>query len=226
MKNIILQHWTGPMNELGEKSSSNIQRYANKLGADYQLLQGNVFNPSLSPPMQKLFMLDETFDEYDIVVMLDIDMFTRKGMEDNIFDPSITGVGMISAFQEHLFKKVQRRHPTLTNPVYPYWGGAIYKLPRELRQQLRVHINERELKHFTGTGNYEDEGAMHRLATLAKVPKQKLPDDRKWCFGSYEDGVEQSAIIHIRPRMKKDGVMVGAPKMDVYADLITRGLIE
>ncbi len=226
MKNIILQHWTGEMDQLGEKSSSNIQRYANKVSADYQLLRGNVFNPNLCSPMQKLFMLGETFDEYDFVVMLDIDMFTRKGMEDNIFDPSITGVGMTSAFQEHLFTKVQRRHPRLTNPKYPYWGGAIYKLPRELRQKLRVHIKEKELLQFKGTGNYQDEGAMHRLATLAKVPKQKLPDDRKWCFGSYEEGIEQSAIIHVRPRMKKDGVIVRAPKMDVYADLITRGLIE
>ena len=214
------------MNELGTLSSKNISKYAKKVGADYRLLRGNVFNPKLCAPMQKLFMLDESFDEYDVLVMLDIDMFTRVGMDEDIFNPKITGVGMISAFQEMLFKKVQLKHPKLTNSNHPYWGGAIYKLDKEMRQRLRPHINKRELAQFAGTGNFQDEAAMHRLATLAGVKRQKLPDDRNWCYGSYEDGVENSSLIHIRPRMKKNGVMVRCPKMEVYADMIARGLIE
>ncbi len=42
-----------------------------------------------------------------------------------------------------------RKHPRLTNPKYPYWGGAIYKLDRDIRQRLRVHLNEDELLQFT-----------------------------------------------------------------------------
>lgn len=222
MKKLILQHWTGEMNELGNCSSANISKYAQKLGADYKLLRGNVFRPGLTSPCQKLYMLDEIFDEYDVVVMLDIDMFTRKGMEDDIFDENIDGVGMSTDFQEHLFKGVQRRHPTLTDPNHTYWGGAIWKLTREVRQKLRVHINEKEMQQFSG--NFEDEGIMHRLGALAKLKKQKLPGDRKWCHGSYENGIEHAALIHIRTKIAPTG-----PKRDKivnYRDLIKRGLIE
>ncbi|KKK47331.1 hypothetical protein LCGC14_3156280, partial [marine sediment metagenome] len=126
MNNIILQHWTGEMDQLGTLSSANIAKYAKKCGAKYELLRGNVFRPNLSPPCQKLYMLDKVFDEYDVVVMLDIDMFVRKGMKENIFDPSIQGIGMCTEFQENLFKGLCRRQPQLTNSRYPYWGGAIY----------------------------------------------------------------------------------------------------
>ena len=222
MKNIILQHWTGEMNELGLASSSNIAKYAEKLGADYQLLQGNVFDPSVSPPMQKLHMLSEEFDEYDIVVMLDIDMFTRRGMEENVFD--LEGVGMFSDCQARIFKGLQRRQPKLTSANHPYWGGAIYVLSRELRQTLRSHINMNELRTFSGQGNFEDEGSMHRLAMLANIKQQCLPDDRKWCHGSFEAGIENAALIHIRTKIAPQG-----PKRDKivnYRDLVNRGLIE
>jgi len=222
VKNIILQHWTGDMDELGTLSSANISKYATKVGADYKLLRGDVFNPTLCAPMQKLFMLDETFDEYDVVVMLDIDMFTRVGMDENIFDPDITGVGMCTEFQEKLFRSLCKQKPTLTNPDYPYWGGAIYKLDRELRQRLRSHFNEAEMIQFAFRGNFQDEGYMHRLATLAKVEKCKLPGSRKWCYGSsetVEGGVERAVMIHIRNGPK-------FPKFDNYNNLVKRGLIE
>lgn len=222
MKNLILQHWTGDMDDLGILSSTNISKYAEKVGADYRLLRGNVFNSKLCAPMQKLFMLDESFDKYDVVVMLDIDMFTRAGMEDDIFDPSITGVGMYTTIQENLFRSLCKKQPKLANPNYPYWGGAIYKLDRDMRQRLRPHIDKDELIQFAFRGNFQDEGAMHRLATLAKVEKCKLPGSRKWCFGSSEiiqDGIETAAMIHIRNGPK-------FPKLENYFNLVERGLIE
>ena len=222
MKNIILQHWAGEMDELGMASSANISKYAMKVGAEYKLLRGNVFRPNLSSPCQKLHMLSEVFDEYDVVVMLDIDMFTRNGMEDNIFDESITGIGMSTDFQERLFKSVQRRHPKLTNPNHTYWGGATWKLPRKIRQLLRQHINEQEMLAYSN--NYVDEGIMHRLASLAKLKKQKLPGDRKWCHGSYEIGIENAALIHIRTKVGPNGPK--RTKLENYHGLIEKGLIE
>ena len=121
MKNIILQHWTGDMNELTERSVDNISKYAEKVGAEHRLLRGNVFRDFLSPPCQKIYMLDEEFDEYDDVVMLDPDMFTRKGMEHNIFDKSITGIGKVTEIQERLVKSMVRQHPRLADARYPYW---------------------------------------------------------------------------------------------------------
>ena len=78
MKNILLQHWAGDMDELTRLSVSNISKYAKHCDAEYRLLEGMLFNPKLSPQCQKLFMLDPLFDEYDMVVMVDADMFTRK----------------------------------------------------------------------------------------------------------------------------------------------------
>ena len=223
MKNIILQHWTGEMNELGTCSSVNIAKYAKKCGADYKLLRGDVFRPGLSPPMQKLHMLSEEFDEYDVVVMLDIDVFTRKGMEDNIFEDE-TGVGMVTPCQERLHKSLVRIRPKLTSANHPYWGGSIYRLERDLRRQLRAHINDADMKQFTGQGNFEDEGTMHRLATLANVEKSRLSGVNKWSHGSFEPDIEQAAIIHIRTKTTPKG-----PKRDKivnYRDLVTRGIIE
>lgn len=222
MKNIILQHWTGELNELVKLSSSNILKYAKKVGAEYKFLRGNIFRPNLAPPCQKLYMLDEVFDEYDIVVMLDPDMFTRKGMEENIFDENIQGIGMFTDFQAGLFKTLQRKYPHLTSPDYPYWGGAIYKLSRKLRQTLRVHIRDNEMKQFSG--GFNDEGIMHRLSMLAKIEKTKLPGGRKWCHGSYEDGIETAAMIHIRTKVGPRGPK--RPKIENYRALVKKGLIE
>ena len=219
MKNIILQHWTGEMDELGILSSANIEKYAKKCGAEYKLLRGNVFRPNLQPPCQKLHMLEEAFDEYDTVVMVDIDVFTRAGMEENIFDESIQGIGMSTEFQAKLLTSMRRRLPGLTNPNHTYWGGAIYKLGKELRRELRSHIDEKEMIN----NSYLDEGIMHRLATLANIKKQQLPGGRKWSHGSYEDGIEKAALIHIRTKIAPQGPK--RPKLVNYKDIIKRGLI-
>ena len=223
MKNIILQHWTGEMNELGTLSSANIAKYAEKVGAEYKLLRGNVFSPNLSAPCQKLYMLDKAFDEYDIVVMLDIDMFTRKGMEDNIFEDE-KGVGMFTACQARLKNSIGRMHPNHSNTKYPYWGGAIYRLERDFRQKLRSHINTTELGRFSGQGRYEDEGIMHRLNMLADVISPDLSGDKKWCHGSFEEGIEQSSMIHIRTKIAPAGPK--KPKIENLRGLIERGLID
>ena len=224
IRNIILQHWTGAMNELGTLSSANISKYAEKVGADYRLLLGDVFRPWLSPPMQKLYMLDEAFDEYDVVVMLDIDMFIRKGMDENIFDDDIQGVGLGGDLQDRLLKSLSLQKPAMANFDYPYWGGAVYKLDRELRQKLRGHINESELSLFSGQGRFEDEGMMHRLATLAKIEKCCLPGGKKWSHGSFEEGVENAAFIHVRTKIAPQGPK--RAKIVNYRDLVDRGLIE
>jgi len=222
--NIILQHWTGDINELTALSSESISQYAEKIGADYKLLRGNVFHPTLSPPCQKLHMLNEAFDGYDMVVMLDADMFTRKGMTENVFT-DVEGIGRHTRVQDELHIKLKKRHPKLASLEHPYWGGSIYRLERSIRQRLRAEIVESELLPYSD--NYEDEGIMNRLATRANIPvtdKTYLPDNH-WNRGSFEDGAERAAMIHIRAKMVKNGTLVRAPKMVVYADMVERGLI-
>ena len=222
MKNIILQHWTGEMNELGELSSANISKYAEKIGADYKLLRGNVFRENLSSPCQKIYMLDEAFDEYDIVVMLDMDMFVRNGMEEDVFK-DVEGIGRHTDIQDRLVKSLQRRFRNMGDPKYPYWGGSIYRIDRETRQELRKHINDDEIIHFSN--NFEDEGIMHRLAVLSQMKRTAstyLPGNH-WNCGSFESGVEKSAIIHIRTKVTPTGPK--RAKIENYRALVKRGLI-
>ena len=202
MKNIILQHWTGKLGELEERSKENIQTYAKYCGADYSLLRGDLFRKGMSSPCQKLIMLDEQFDEYDTVVMMDIDMFTRKGMTKNIFTDD-SGIGRHFNIQETLVKKLKQRFPRLGDPAYPYWGGSIYRLDREVRQRLRKEIVESEIKQFNH--NYEDEGIMHRLAVRAKmqIDENTSLDKDLWNRSSFEEEVSEGYIIHIREKIKK-----------------------
>jgi len=225
VKKLILQHWSGDMIELTTLSAANISKYAEKIGADYRLLRGDVFREGLSAPMQKLHMLDEEFDDYDMVVMLDADMFTRKGMNEDVFE-DVEGIGRHTAVQDRLILSLRQQKPAMANVNFPYWGGSIYRLDRGLRQKLRKHINEKELPLFSGRGRFEDEGVMHRLATLAKIPKTEktyLPGS-KWNHGSFEEGIENSAIIHIRTKIAPAG-----PKRDKivnYRGLVKKGLIS
>jgi len=223
LKNIILQHWTGKMGELEERSSINICKYAVKVGAEYRLLRGNVFRPHLSAPCQKVFMLDESFDEYDDVVMLDLDVFTRKGTQGDIFDPAITGIGRHAEVQDRLVKKLRYMYPHLGDPRYPYWGGSIHKISRDIRQRLRQHIREDEIIWFND--NFHDEGIMHRLAVRAKLDVTYL-DAMVWNAGSFEPWLEDATTIHIRPRKLVDGKKVMCDKMTNYLDLVDRGLID
>lgn len=218
MKGVILQHWSGEMNELGRLSSANISAYAERLGVDYQLLRGAVFRPGLSAPCQKLHMLDEVFDPYDIVVMVDADMFAVRGLTESIFD--VEGTGLFSTHTESIFSRCRERHPQLTDKQYAYWGGAIYRLPRGLRIALRAKIVESELQAFSG--NFEDEGIMHRLATLARVKQDKIP--QRWCQCSYLPNPERAAMIHIRTKVTPTGPK--APKIDNYGRLRGMGVIE
>jgi len=222
MKNIILQHWQGPINELTQLSVDNISNYAQSLGAEHALLRGPAFRAGLTSPCQKLVMLSAQWDEYDTVVMMDPDMFVRKNIDKDIFRDE-SGIGRHYGIQKTLVLNLARRFPLLGDPNYAYWGGSIYRLERDMRVRLRQHLRESEFHQFSG--NYEDEGIMHRLAVLEGVKNHKahyLTRDM-WNKSSFEEDVEDSYIVHIRTKIKQ-----GGPKQDKiknYQALVDRGLI-
>ena len=139
MVNIILQHFDGELRELDQLSIQNIKQYAEMVGAEYELVKGKPFNQNLTAPCQKVYMIEKEFDVYDDVLMLDIDMFAPKGMTENIFD--LSGVGLYHTVQQRLHKQLIELYPMLGNINAPYWGGAIYKMNRTLRQRLRGGLN-------------------------------------------------------------------------------------
>jgi hypothetical protein len=230
MKNILLQHYTGTLGELEKLSQANMIKYAEFCGAEYRLLSGDLFNDeypfshTLYAPNQKMHMLSEEFDDYDIVVMVDIDMFTRKGMTENIFT-DVEGIGMCTDFQLHLHKGLKSHFPTLVDLNYPYWGGAIYRLTKEQRKIFREPIrnNLNDLAKFDR--GFNDEGMMHRLAVLTDFKTRAiLPGGFKWCHCSYREGIEKSAMIHIRPKVTPTGPK--RPKIENYREMVRRELIE
>lgn len=223
MKNIILQHWEGELSELCKASIANISKYAELVGAEYKLLRGILFRPNLPLPCQKLYMLDKEFDEYNLVVMLDTDMFLRKGVTENIFE--VPGVGMHTFFQTHLFRGFGKKFPKYYDSKYPFWGGAIYKTDQSMRKAFREVFREDEM-NLLGNTAFLDEAVMHRLATLAKFNESPyLPDEFKWCHCSYRKGIENSAFIHVRTKIHDDPKSIKRTKIENYRDLVTRGLI-
>ena len=220
MKNIILQHWTGTLGPLEIASKRNIEKYAKFCDADYQLIEGNQFRSWLSPPCQKLIMLDERFDKYQDVLMVDLDMFVVKNVKDNVFD--VPGVGLNSKVQKDILKAMckGKKYRSVTDKNGPFWGGAFWKFTNDQRKQLRKFIVDKELKFFTK--NYLDEGIIHRLASQAGLKQIDVPEE--WCWGNCFPGYETAKMIHIRHKFKYVGPKV--PKLEVFEQLKKEGVIE
>lgn len=220
--NIFLQHYTGVPTELVWLSVKNMSAYADRVGADYKFLTGDLFHPSLSPPCQKMYMLDEAWDSYEMVIMADTDMFTVNGLSENVFT-DITGVGLHTDMTSEIKKKCVKKHPRLCSNHYAYWGGCLWRLDKGLRkrfrERLKTQVTEQDLAAFSG--NFEDEGIMHRLAVLDETPQDSIP--HRWSYCSYLPNPETAAIIHIRTKISPTGPK--RAKMDNYLSLKNRGII-
>ena len=99
--------------------------------------------------------------------------------------------------------------------------NTYFKDTEELREKLRVHIRDDDLKQ--SPGQFHDEFYTHRLAMLAKIPQEKEPLDLKWCYCSYRPEPEKAYMIHIRPRVKIYEPE-RAKKIDNYYMLKARGV--
>ena len=90
MKNIIYQYWQGEMKPGVIESTRLIKEYANKIGAEYRFdhnitIAGKTVNvPIYYEPANPL--VDDSFDAYDNVALVDIDVFPVDGLNDNMFD--------------------------------------------------------------------------------------------------------------------------------------------
>ena len=90
MKNIIYQYWKGELKPGVVYSTKLIKEYAESIGAEYRFdhnktIAGKVCSvPIYYEPANPLVCDD--FDEYDNVMLCDIDIFPTEGMKDNIFD--------------------------------------------------------------------------------------------------------------------------------------------
>ena len=220
--NIILQHFDGELRELDKLSMANIQQYAKQHGAEYRLITGKPFREHLTSPCQKVHMLDEEFDEYDKVLMLDIDMFSPKQNKDNIFDRR--GIGLYADVQKMLHRKIAKVSPDASITV-PYWGGAIYLMDRATRQHLRKGLggDESWMNPFNAPYTFEDEGIMHVLAVKTKFQYDTPYMNRKWCQCSFLPNPSQAGFIHIRTKVTPQGPK--REKMENYQALVDQGIL-
>ena len=226
--NIILQHWHGELNELTEASVENVKAYANLIGADYELVRGKPFREHLTTPCQKVFCIDEKWDNYENVLMLDPDVFVRKGLSKNVFDEK--GNGVHGAWQIKLkLKLISENYITKDTP---YWGGSIYKFNKEERQKLRSQIpQDNTWPRFSPKSHikrFEDEGILSLLAHKAKLKTQYL--DFKWNQCSYLPKPEDSYMIHIRTKKlgREDGTWENGGKQEKmlnYKELVEKKIL-
>ena len=228
MRNIILQHWAGPLNELVEKSNESIRRYALSVNADYEFIRGYPFMPriahKLDAPCQKLIYLDEKYDEYDYVVMVDSDMFVRKDCTENIFTDD-TGIGRHTSIQTALRQNLVGLYPEYGSVDAPYWGGSVFRLARDVRQIFRGVLTEDIVMAFSR--RYHDEGVMHVLAHklgMRHSDPEVYLNGQMWNYSSFEPDVEKANFIHIRTKVTPQGPK--REKIENYRDLVKRGLIS
>lgn len=223
MKNIILQHFDGELRPLDKLSIENIQRYADMVGAKYKLVLGRPFKPHLTGPCQKVYMLNEEFDDYDNVLMLDIDMFAPIGMKENVFD--VKGVGLYEDIQRRLHQRLSDSYPLHASMNFPYWGGAIYKLDRSARIKLRAALdgNDGWMLPYNKAYTWEDEGIMHGLAVKTGYNPKEPYMHRKWCQCSFLPNPEKAGFIHIRTKVTPAGPK--REKIENYNELVSKNIL-
>lgn len=226
MKNIILQHFDGKLRELDKLSMNNIKEYAHKIGADYELVKGKPFRKHLTGPCQKAYCIDEHWDNYDTVLMLDIDVFIKRNLTENVFD--MKGHGIHGPTQVTLHRKLVAHNRIKKHN--PYWAGSIYKFNKEERQLLRSAIPKDDwwMDMYNKPYTFEDEGILAELASKVDFPVEYL--DFKWNYCSFLPEVDQAKMIHIRTKIpgRLDGTWENGGKRDKienYYDLKVKGVL-
>lgn len=223
--NIILQHFDGDLRELDKLSIENIKKYAKMVGAEYQLIRGKPFRKHLTAPCQKVHLIDEKWDGYDQVLMLDIDMFAPKEMKTNVFEEP--GVGLYAEVQQRLHRNIVNMYPLISSSATPYWGGAIYKMDKSLRKTLREQLggNESWMNNYNRLYHFEDEGIFHTLAYKAnlQMKRQDAYMDRKWCQCSFLPNPENAGFIHVRTKITPQGPK--REKIENYKALVEKGIL-
>lgn len=225
-KNIILQHYNGDLGELEKLSVENIKKYAHDINADYELVIGKPFHKDLTNPCQKVYCIDEHWDNYEKVCMLDPDVFVKKGLSESVFN--VPGNGVHGPVQKRLktnFIKMGK-----ITEFNPYWAGSIYKFSKKERQDLRAVKPESDKWMFEYSKPYyfEDEGILAELGKKAGLPISYMPFEWNQC--SYLPNIQDAKIIHIRT--KKFGQINGSwenggkrPKIENQQDLMLKGII-
>ena len=90
MRNIIYQYWKGPMKPGVKASTKLMKEYADRIGAEYRFdLNKDIASKTVDVPIYyepANPLVDPWFDDYDNIMLADIDVFPVEGLTENIFD--------------------------------------------------------------------------------------------------------------------------------------------
>ena len=136
--NIILQHWNGELPDWARAAKKTMQIYAEDIGCEYELVTGHPLGEKLGPNPQKLVYITEKYDQYDKVLMLDMDTIATP-IHGNVFDRPEIGV-----LHDRAMKGISRTPgaaPDLYTLGMPIFFGNYIMTTREQRIAMREHAD-------------------------------------------------------------------------------------
>lgn len=198
MKNLILQHFAGPMPDWAYLTEKTMRRYATITNADYKLVRDFPMGKALGFTPQKLCLLNEEYDEYDQVCMIDMDTIATPRCESFWSRPEI-GVLHDRAMGGPNAKNAVtgKPHPSRTHSAAPalykqgswvFFGNWI-KLKREYRQELRKHWNQELFEKSLIDSHPGDEIIMHYLLHQSGILDGMKATDV--CMRTHGDNLEE-----------------------------------
>lgn len=194
--NIILQHWDGPLPEWARLAKKTVEMYAERVGASYQLVTGHPLGAALGPNPQKLVYITEQYDQYDKVLMLDMDVIATN-VYDNAFDRPEIGVLHDRAMKGS--SRTPQSAPDLFTLGMPIFFGNYIMTTKQQRVAMREHADWKWLATKVVDSYSGDEMALAWLLKQADVLQGMAIEDMCMrCSGlSYTD-------IHFRTHARWD----------------------
>lgn len=149
MRNLIYQVWCGTLSEEAKVSSKLMKQYADRIGAEYLLhMNPNIASKRVDsdgPYWEWLNpVIDDSFLEYDNVLVTDLDVFPVENLNENIFEQNFGDIGACS----EPFQGKQRATVTVGGHINKAnderWASVIKEkwnvaLPRDNDGHLKVY---------------------------------------------------------------------------------------
>ena len=148
MKNLIYQCWKGILNEECKHSSKLMRAYAKKVGAEYRLdMNPDIASKLCDVPMYFEWLnpiLDESFEKYDKVLSVDLDVFPVKKLQENIFEQHTGEIGVCTEPFQGKYRAATTIASHINGANDEKWAKSVRKkwgctLPRDKNGYLKVY---------------------------------------------------------------------------------------
>lgn len=110
MKNIIYQYWQGDLKPGVVYSTKLMKEYADRIGAEYRFDHNiNIASKFVNVPIYyepANPLVDSSFDEYDNVALVDIDVYPIDGLTENLFHLDGEDAGICTEPKQPYFRQI------------------------------------------------------------------------------------------------------------------------